>query len=96
MDDWTYVTLRCINCEKTLCGIARCIVDFDSKEGCTRQVDEATAAQYFHYIEEVIPFWKNYNSDYVTKSYKEIMDFLYNKIYSAPVGRKLDYNGKTK
>lgn len=91
-----YITLRCIDCDKTLCGVTRSWISHNSKEGCTREVDEEDAARFYHYTKEVIPFWKEYSHNQVNKSYKEIDDFLQNKIYIAPFGQKLDYYGKVK
>lgn len=34
--------------------------------------------------------------EYQDKMYQEIMDFLFNNIYSAPIGQKLDWHGKVK
>lgn len=64
------------------------------KEGCTRLVTEKVAAQYFHYTEEIIPFWKTYTLKQVKQSYLEIINFLFNHVYNAPIGQKLDKNGK--
>lgn len=96
MTAYEYITLRCTHCDKTLCGIARSWIPYESKEGCTRKVTEEDAAQFYHYTEEVIPFWKYYSLEQVQKSYKEIDDFLQTKIYSAPIGQKLDVWGKVK
>jgi len=95
-EEYSIITLRCINCENDQCELAKKYVLFKSKEGCTRKVDEETAARFKHYIEEVVPFWKMYDSDYVRQSYFEIMDFLFSKIYTAPIGQKLDYRGKVR
>jgi hypothetical protein len=55
-EEYSIVTLRCINCEQELCGLAKKYVFYDSKEGCTRKVSEETAARFEYYMEEVIPF----------------------------------------
>ena len=91
-----YITLRCADCGKELCGVARSWIPHNSKEGCTREVDEEDAARFYHYMKEVIPFWKEYSHNQVNKSYKEIDNFLQEKIYIAPFGRKLDSCGKVK
>lgn len=36
------------------------------------------------------------NEKYVRESYKEIIDFLYTKVYTAPIGQRLDPNGKVR
>lgn len=95
-EEYCFITLRCIKCEKELCGLARNYIPFDSKEGCTRKVSEETAARFKHYIEEVIPFWNMYDSSYQKRSYIEIINFLFEYIYNAPVGQKLDYFGKVR
>lgn len=55
-EEYSIITLRCINCENDQCELAKKYVLFKSKEGCTRKVDEETAARFKHYIEEVVPF----------------------------------------
>lgn len=55
-EEYSIVTLRCINCEQELCGLAKKYVSYNSKEGCTRKVSEETAARFEYYMEEVIPF----------------------------------------
>lgn len=91
-----YLKLNCYDCDYIECGIKLKGQIIWGKEGCTRKVSEQTAAQFYHYMEEVIPFWKLQNKDYVQKSYNEIIDFLYNKIYKAPIGQRLDPSGKVR
>lgn len=93
-EEEVFVTLNCHDCDKIKCGIAKKLVPFESKEGCTRRVSEETAAKYYHYMEEVIPFWHNYDEDYVRQSYEEIIDFLEKEVYSAPIGQRLNPQGK--
>ena len=37
-----------------------------------------------------------HNKQYVQQSYEEIMNFLEQKIYSAPIGQRLDPKGKVR
>ena len=91
-----YVTLNCEDCDFTECGIKLRNTIIRGKEGCTKKVSEETAAQFYHYTEEIIPFWKLQSEKYVRESYQEIIDFLYDKIYSAPIGQRLDPDGKVR
>lgn len=91
-----YLTLNCYDCDFIECGIAKKWVSAKSKEGCTRKVSEEIQSKFFHYIEEVIPFWCLQTKKYVRESYKEIIDFLYNEIYAAPLGQRLDPDGKVR
>ncbi len=89
-----FLTLNCKDCEQNECVFSPTSRWIKGKEGCTREVPEEIAMQFEHYMKEVIPFWKTYNSNYVRQSYIEIMNFLFNKIYSAPIGQKLNAEGK--
>lgn len=91
-----YLKLNCIDCEFVECKIAKKYVKNDSKEGCTRKVPEQDAAKFYHYIEEVIPFWKMYPADHIAKSYNQIIEFFYDYIYTAPITQRLDPRGKVK
>ena len=95
-EEWTFITLNCHDFDFVECGIAKKLVPFESKEGCTRKVSEDIAAKFYHYIEEILPFWKLQSEKYVRDSYQEIISFLYNSIYSAPIGQRLDPQGKVK
>ena len=92
----TYLTLRCKNCEQDKCVFCPIGKIARGKEGCTRKVSEETAAKYIHYTEEVIPFWKHLALPQIKQQYNEIINFLFNEVYSAPIGQKLDSNGKVK
>lgn len=91
-----YITLNCQDCDFVECNIAKKWIIQNSKEGCTRKVNEDTSAQFYHYIKEVIPFWKMYDIEYIKKSYQEIINFLYQEIYNAPIGQRLDPSGKVR
>lgn len=94
--DCEIVTLRCIECENSMCGLARKYVPVDSLEGCTRKLNEETAAKYHHYINEVWPMMNPaiYSLDYIGEKYAEIIEFLNSEIYTSPIGQKLNKNGK--
>ena len=94
--DKVFIKLNCHDCDKIDCGIAKKLVPFESKEGCTRKVSEEVAAQFQHYMEEIIPFWPEYDQQYVQQSYQEIINFLEKEIYSAPIGQRLDPEGKVR
>ena len=91
-----YVTLSCKDCDFIECGIKLNKTPIRGKEGCTKKVSEETAAKFYHYMEEVVPFWKLYEGERVKESYQEVIDFLYKEIYAAPIGQRLDLDGKVK
>ena len=95
-DDFIFLRLRCKDCEQDLCAFQPNKTIIKNLEGCTRKVSEETAARFHHYMKEVIPFWKQHDESYVRQSYKEIIEFLFSQIYSAPIGQRLDSNGKVK
>ena len=51
-----YIKLNCRDCDFVECCIHPCGRAIIGKEGCTRKVSEEIAAQFYHYIEEIIPF----------------------------------------
>ena len=51
-----YITLNCADCDFAECGIKLKNTIIHGKEGCTKKVSEDTAAQFYHYTEEIIPF----------------------------------------
>lgn len=57
-EEFTFITLRCKNCEQNRCVFQPNGTFIKNKEGCTRKVSEETAARFKHYIEEVVPFWR--------------------------------------
>ena len=89
-----FLSLSCRDCEQDKCVFSPIGKWIKGKEGCTREVSEETAARFNHYMNEVIPFWKTYSVDFVRQSYKEIITFLFNEIYNAPIGQKLNAEGK--
>ena len=94
--EWVYLKLSCKDCDFSECGIKLNGRIIKGKEGCTKKVSEDTAIRFYHYMEEVIPFWKIQSKNFVEESYKEIMQFLYEKVYAAPVGQRLDPEGKVR
>lgn len=93
-----YITLYCRECENDDCKYSPIggYLSQNSRKGCVREVDEETAAHFFHFFEEDIPFWKNQSEKYVTEQYNIIIDFLYNNIYNARCIYWLKHNGQTK
>lgn len=90
-----FVTLRCGKCDNVDCNLSRKYIPDESKEGCTREVDDMVSDQFFYYIEEVMPFVQFYkNQEQAFKKLNEIESFLNSSIYSAPLGVKLDSKGK--
>lgn len=94
--DYEIITLRCIECENSMCGLARKYVPVDSLEGCTRKLSEETASKYYHYMNEVWPMMDSaiYSLEHIGKKYAEIIEFLNNEIYTSPIGQKIGKNGK--
>lgn len=91
------ITLRCIDCENDACCYSRKYFPYESLEGCTRVVSDEVADKHFYYMNEVAPFMNIKSSTEKTApQYKKIIDFLFNEIYSAPIGQKLDTKGKVK
>lgn len=91
-----YITLRCFDCENIECKICPCgkYISENSKQGCTRQLTDEEADKYYHLLEEVRPFiYKDTTKEYQNKTYKKIIDFLYD-IYSKPLGQKIGKSGK--
>ena len=91
-----FLKLSCKDCDFIECGIKLNHTIIRGKEGCTKKVSEETAAKFYHYMKEVIPFWKLHDDNYVRESYKEIINFLYSEVYSAPIGQRLDPEGKVR
>ena len=90
----SFLTLRCSECEYVECPIIPNGTYWKGKQGCTRKVLKNIEDAYEHYFKEVLPFWKTYSSEKKKRSYQEIIKFLYNEIYSAPLGQKLNSDGK--
>lgn len=95
MDEYKIITLRCIDCENIECKDSKKYIPIDSLYGCTRKIPESLYEEYYHYMEEIIPFmYTKTTKEYQTSTYKKIIDLLY-KIYSCPIGQLLNYSGKT-
>lgn len=94
-DEVYYLTLRCGECENYDCKICPqgTYVPEDSLRGCTRKVREDDVAKFEHYMVEVLPFMKTYSKEAASRTYKEIIDFLF-YIYSCPLGQKLGKSGR--
>lgn len=85
--------LYCWNCDAIDCNDAKKIASIDSLYGCNKWVSEEAMAQYIHYFEEVIPYWNQYSSEWVNKSYFEILNFLQNNIYNQPTAAIFNEKG---
>lgn len=73
-----FLTLYCADCENTTCPRMK----YQGK--CTKQVSDLVYDQYQHLLLEKWPNVLNTNfpSSYVSRTYKEIIDFLYDEIYT--------------
>ena len=93
-EEKVFISLQCRDCEQDQCVFCPNGTYLYNKEGCTRKVTDEVAARFNHFNEEVLPFWKTYSPQQIKESYCQHIDFLFNEIYSAPIGQKLDKNGK--
>lgn len=84
-----YITLKCKHCDNIQCNVADLVNSIDFESGCTRFVTDEQAETFFHYIEERLPFIRNYKS----KEYDTIILFL-ESIYNAPIGQIIDKQGR--
>ena len=90
------IKLQCGTCENSTCCYSKKYIPYDSLEGCTRKVDEDLEIEYYHMINEVAPFmYMKTTKEYQNKTYKEIIGLL-DKVYSSPIGVKLDKHSKVK
>lgn len=95
MDDYETVKITCIECDNVKCKIARKYVPFDSKEGCVRKCTLEQQAQYFHYMNEVLPFIHLYeNPERKKEALLEIENFLSNFYYNTKPIKLITKNGK--
>lgn len=88
-----YVDFHCCDCDNDtcfLCPLGR-YVPQDSRQGCTRKMDEDLYAQYEHLSQEVLPFMSlgQYKGDY--KEFDEVNNFVFTR---CPIGTVLDDKGK--
>ena len=90
------LVLRCRDCEHINCVYSRKYIPEGSLEGCTRIVTDDTYAKYEHYFLEKWPnaLKMNYPRAHISQIYSEIITFLDNEIYAAPIGQKLNKHGK--
>lgn len=95
MDDYTYITFRCAECDNEDCDICPLGTYISSiLRGCTRKVTEEEAARYHHYETEVLPFIHTYkNHQTAIETLKEINEYYY-YLTHCPLGQKLDKRGK--
>lgn len=92
------LVLRCRDCEHINCVYAHRYIPEGSLEGCTRIVADDIYAKYEHYFLEKWPnaLAMNYPREHISQLYGEIIAFLDNEIYAAPIGQKLNKHGKVK
>ncbi len=93
-EDLILLRLYCWNCDAIECPYAKKTASINTLYGCNKWVSEETAAQYIHYLDEVIPYWKQYPLEWVNNSYFEIYDFLQNQIYNQPTASLLNDKGE--
>lgn len=92
------LVLRCRDCENAKCIYAKGYTPEGSLEGCTRILTDEVYARHEHYLLEKWPnaLSANYPRDHITQLYNEIIAFLDNEIYAAPIGQKLNKHGRVK
>ena len=58
MDDYTIVSLHCHECDNDSCPLCRIgeYVPEESRQGCTRKLNDDTYAEYEHINNEILPF----------------------------------------
>lgn len=95
MDDEVILTLHCRDCECEDCKMHPNGKLLINREGCTRRVSEETKDKFFHYMQEVLPFVRTYkNRPRAKEKIDEIEHFLFSEVYSAPLGQKLNKDGR--
>lgn len=92
------LALTCRECENVHCIYSKGYIPEGSKEGCTRLVSQDVNAKYMFYMFEKWPNMLNagYSLEHISAAYKEIIDFLYDEIYTAPIGQKIPKSGRIK
>lgn len=89
-----FVKLQCRTCDNIDCQLGRKVIPEDSLEGCTREVSEDLAAQYYHATEEVLPFvLLGKNPDSSWKKLEEITR-IQEQVYQQKIGSLLDSKAK--
>jgi len=91
------VRFYCHDCDSTNCLFWKYLgyINDSSKQGCSRDILIDDFEKYYHYINEVRPFWKIMkNQDLVNEQYSEIIQFLEKNIFDKPI--KNFYNNKSK
>lgn len=91
-----FVTLRCAECDNTECSAARAYVPQDSLEGCTRKLSDQESEEFYHLTEEVRPFLHLRPVSDATRQQFTAIDRLLDRVYLAPIGRKLGTDGRVK
>lgn len=97
-DNFTFLRLFCSKCDNLNCNLLNDFryIEDNSQKGCSRWVNELVLDKYYHYFQEVIPLWKFIDNDnLINEQYKEIISFLYQKIYNKKITCLYDSKGKT-
>lgn len=98
MDDKVYINLLCGECDNQHpCeyGDNRCWWFDPENIGCTRQVTSSIRDEYFYRINEDFPLYlanPKVNEKQKVQKFNELLDWLDENVYAAPIGRIL--NGK--
>ena len=92
------LVLRCKDCENMNCVYSHEYIPEGSLEGCTRILTDDAYAKYEHLLLEKWPnaISMEYPRETISQIYKEIVTFLDDETYAAPIGQKLDKRGKVK
>lgn len=89
-----FIKLQCRTCDNIDCQLGRKVIPEDSLEGCTREVSEDLAAQYYHATEEVLPFvLLGKNPDSSWEKLEEITR-IQEQVYQQKIGSLLDSKAK--
>lgn len=88
------LNLKCRACDNAECPLAAAYIAEDSEEGCRRKIEEDMKERYLHYMNDVLPFIRNYKSlERRRAAFQEIGGFL-EEVYLLPVAGMNDRKGK--
>lgn len=88
------IRLKCRDCDCGECDIypIGIYLNKHSKKGCVRLVSEEMYIQYYHDMNEELPFLKTYKNEQAKKIYNEIINHN-NLIYNCPITKIITDNG---
>lgn len=89
-----FIKLQCRTCDNIDCELGRKVIPEDSLEGCTREVSEDLAAQYYHATEEVLPFVLLGKNPETSWGKLEEISCIQEQVYQQKVGSLLDSKAK--